>query len=73
MARKQQLFRKRRARLQRIRGNTLEEAIANMKEPAGPNSKRKPLLGRDVRLSREILTMSVEVSALPARNWRDGW
>jgi predicted RNase H-like HicB family nuclease len=44
-------------------GNTLEEALANIKEAAEVYLETLPADERDVLLSREILTTAVEVNA----------
>ena len=44
-------------------GNTLEEAIANIKEAIELYLETLPIGDRDVLLSREILTTAVEVNA----------
>ena len=44
-------------------GNTLEEAIANIKEAIELYLETLPTADRDVLLSREILTTAVEVNA----------
>jgi predicted RNase H-like HicB family nuclease len=44
-------------------GNTLEEAIANIKEAIELYLETLPSGDRDVLLSREILTTAVEVNA----------
>src|SRR4051812_33494595 len=44
-------------------GNTLEEAIANIKEAIELYLETLPTDDRDVLLSREILTTTVEVNA----------
>lgn len=44
-------------------GNTLEEAVANIKEAIGLYLETLPADERDVFLSREILTTTVEVNA----------
>jgi predicted RNase H-like HicB family nuclease len=44
-------------------GNTLEEAVANIKEAIALNLETVSAEDRDVLLSREILTTAVEVNA----------
>ena len=44
-------------------GNTLEEAIVNIKEAIELYLETLPVDQRDILLSREILTTSVEVNA----------
>jgi predicted RNase H-like HicB family nuclease len=44
-------------------GNTLEEAIDNIKEAIGLYLETLPVADRNALLSREILTTSVEVNA----------
>jgi predicted RNase H-like HicB family nuclease len=44
-------------------GDTLEEAVANIKEAIELYLETVPPDGRDVLLSREILTTTVEVNA----------
>jgi len=44
-------------------GNTLEEAVANIKEAIELYLETLPIGDRDVLLSREILTTAVEVNA----------
>ena len=44
-------------------GNTLEEAVANIKEAIELYLETLPIGDRDLLLSREILTTAVEVNA----------